>query len=402
VTIAFAADGRINVRHNGARGNGVADDAAAIQTCLNAGRTHGRPVYLPAGSYRVNSTLTYGTAGAQSYYRVEGDGPLLSKLTWGGSSAAYPLLRVEGMFLAGVHDLGFYGPGADTVTPVGQTIGLWLANSTGSGSGQNGNSFRNLLFDGFYRGVQAGDVATQRSASELLFLGLRAQNCDTGVRLLDSNTLDIYFHNLQSSRCRVGLDAGQCGQVGVFGGSSSYNAIDFLFATGGTFGLYNYRSEHATQHHLYVPATNTRGPTRVAVTGANVSSVETGGGDFGAGTGGTGGGFAVAAFGAAELHLTGCHLEGKVGVANYYSRPLVAMAGCTVRDTQPFRFYFGTDFSQHGDRTLENVRYRVAGCSRMNAADPFWVDDGSNRPAASSFFPDSAGTLTAQDTGPPV
>jgi hypothetical protein len=48
----------LNVKDYGAVGDGVADDTAAIQAALNAVTVGGRAVYLPAGRYKVTSTLT--------------------------------------------------------------------------------------------------------------------------------------------------------------------------------------------------------------------------------------------------------------------------------------------------------------------------------------------------------
>lgn len=48
--------GQFNVMDYGAVGNGTTDDAAAIQSCINAAGVGGT-VYFPDKSYRINSTL---------------------------------------------------------------------------------------------------------------------------------------------------------------------------------------------------------------------------------------------------------------------------------------------------------------------------------------------------------
>lgn len=48
-----------NVRHYGATGDGVTDDAAALQAAIGAAGVAGGVVYLPKGTYRCNSALTY-------------------------------------------------------------------------------------------------------------------------------------------------------------------------------------------------------------------------------------------------------------------------------------------------------------------------------------------------------
>lgn len=397
----------VSVKSYGAVGDGSADDTAKIQAADAAARSQGADLYFPAGTYRCGSTVTYGAAGSQSYHRWFGDGPLRSKLVWGGASSGYPLCRVEGMILGGIHGIGFsYPSGADgTGLHYGSTIGLWLANSTGSGSGQNGNRFSDLFFEGFNQGLLVGDVANTRAASELLFHNVRLQYCNVGVQCSDSNTLDIDFHMLQTALCTTGLDVGACGNLHVYGGSSTANGIDFSFGTGGTFSLNGYRSESVTKHNVFVYGTNVLAPTKVAVRNCNFQAVKTGGGDYGTGTGGTGGGCSLWLFGGAEVMLDQCHIEGWVGAANYYSRPRLTMQNTTVRplsgQTGPFAFYYGTDASQYGDRYLDNMRYDVRGCSKMAADTPFWVADGSSHPDASSFFTDASGVCPATNSRAP-
>ena len=41
-----------------ASANNVADDAAALQACINASATAGKPCFMPAGKYRIGTTLT--------------------------------------------------------------------------------------------------------------------------------------------------------------------------------------------------------------------------------------------------------------------------------------------------------------------------------------------------------
>jgi hypothetical protein len=53
----------------GAVGNGVADDTTALQNMLNAAAGTGGTAYIPAGTYLINSALTYG-----SNFALAGDG----------------------------------------------------------------------------------------------------------------------------------------------------------------------------------------------------------------------------------------------------------------------------------------------------------------------------------------
>jgi Pectate lyase superfamily protein len=48
----------LDVRCNGATGDGVHDDTAAIETTVSAAIANGWPVHIPAGTYKVTSPIT--------------------------------------------------------------------------------------------------------------------------------------------------------------------------------------------------------------------------------------------------------------------------------------------------------------------------------------------------------
>jgi hypothetical protein len=56
----------------GAKGDGVTDDTAALQAGLNAAITQVRPLYIPAGTYKLSSALT--EAGSVTGLTIYGDG----------------------------------------------------------------------------------------------------------------------------------------------------------------------------------------------------------------------------------------------------------------------------------------------------------------------------------------
>lgn len=51
----------VNIRSTGARGDGAADDTSAVQAALRAAAVSRRPIFCPAGTYRVSSSLTLGS-----------------------------------------------------------------------------------------------------------------------------------------------------------------------------------------------------------------------------------------------------------------------------------------------------------------------------------------------------
>jgi hypothetical protein len=75
-----------NVRDFGAKGDGITDDSAAIQAALDL---QGR-VYIPAGTYLVNTTLRI-----KSNTKLYGDGVEATILKEGGDGTTLPGMRVS-------------------------------------------------------------------------------------------------------------------------------------------------------------------------------------------------------------------------------------------------------------------------------------------------------------------
>jgi hypothetical protein len=111
----------INVKQFGAKGDGIADDTAAIQRAINS-RTSGGVVFVPLGIYKISSTLTVGDGSASAASTVnyislvgEGAGTASSEaapggatqILWAGSASGTMIqvkgpissVRIEGMIL---------------------------------------------------------------------------------------------------------------------------------------------------------------------------------------------------------------------------------------------------------------------------------------------------------------
>lgn len=82
----------IDVKCNGALGDGSHDDTSAIQTTINSAAANNWPVHLPAGTYKVTSKLTIDYAGqASKGFRLISEGATID----GRSIAAGPVLQVQ-------------------------------------------------------------------------------------------------------------------------------------------------------------------------------------------------------------------------------------------------------------------------------------------------------------------
>lgn len=78
VTYSMIETAPVNVLDYGADASGATDSSGAIQDAIDA--ANGRPVYLPAGTYKIQSTVTsYNVSGQTSNgVRIYGDGPALT------------------------------------------------------------------------------------------------------------------------------------------------------------------------------------------------------------------------------------------------------------------------------------------------------------------------------------
>lgn len=129
----------LSARTFGAVGNGTADDTAAIQAALDAAVSTGRlAVYLPAGTYKVSSTLTIGTAGMS----LTGAGRTATVIT--GNSAAQPIITITS--------------GVTYVTIRSMT----LTRSVAATSGGNG-----ITATGVYEGVFIHDMIVEKQHNGL-------------------------------------------------------------------------------------------------------------------------------------------------------------------------------------------------------------------------------------------
>ena len=173
-----AGAGVYNIRDFGAKGNGKADDTAAIQAALNAAKTgpRGSVVVLGAGQYRVTKTLTV-------------EGCLIKGLDVGGWPAdkgPLPTLMVDfangpciqAKDSASVHGINFiYDHKNETARKFGPTVLL---------SG-NGISLTNLRISEPYQGIMADGVTNiGRLNIENVFI-ISARDCGVYV----TNTYDI-------------------------------------------------------------------------------------------------------------------------------------------------------------------------------------------------------------------
>jgi hypothetical protein len=216
----------------GAVGNGMADDTSALQSALNdLGKSgHAAVLYIPAGTYRITSTVTLQS---QQYVSIIGADPNTTTLKWGGATGGV-LLHIDGVAYSRFDRLTFAGSG---------TAGVLVYQSlTGYSQGQyfdSGNEYADDVFQDATYGIRGGNNdlgAAESSVLRCQFL----RHTGAGIILKNFNALDwfIWYCTFNDNYDGVSNNPG-AGNFHVFGSlfQRSTNAdIDI-----GNTGLFSFR-----------------------------------------------------------------------------------------------------------------------------------------------------------------
>ncbi len=198
----------VSVKNYGAKGDGVADDTAAIQDALDSGHTN---LYVPEGTYKITSTLTVTTG-----LMLHGAG---RNSIFAGSGVSGPILLLDDNESSGgasVEHLAFSGT-ATTALEVQEMIGVAIRDiELISGTFTNGFVFSGTYGSIFERLRTNGPTIT----GKCFWMG-RAFNANTASSLYTSNSGAAYNFYL--------------GSIAEAPAGNMFNA---LAAQGGTIGLY--------------------------------------------------------------------------------------------------------------------------------------------------------------------
>ena len=186
----------INVREHGVKGDGQADDTAALQAVLGAVRD-GTVVYFPAGTYRVTAMLTM-TGPAQGTALI-GHGRD-TVLRWDGPEGGAMLredgfsqnARYEGLVLDG-------GGRAD--------IGLWHVSNTRF---ESEVLHRHMAFIGFRRTGLHMELNYRKqgdkyATAEVVIQNCLFEECGTGVWSGSFNDYNYTYEGCEFRRCGTGI-----------------------------------------------------------------------------------------------------------------------------------------------------------------------------------------------------
>lgn len=179
----------------GAVGDGLADDTAALQAALNDLGTAGKSsvLYVPAGTYRVTSTLALN---GRIHVSIVGADPATTTIRWNGPAGG-TLFTVNGVAYSRINRLTFDGVSTAAVL-VDQS---WTC---GADYFDTGNEYADDVFKDAATGLRGGNNGcgfAETSIWRSQFLRLST----AGVSLKNFNALDAWVWYSRFDGCAVGI-----------------------------------------------------------------------------------------------------------------------------------------------------------------------------------------------------
>lgn len=221
----------------GAVKDGVHNDLAALQACVDAcDQTGGGSIILGKGVYNLGAgTLKVGNVNVQHHINIIGVNPLVTQIisTVTGTDPAIYLNKEKYVYIQ-----GFY---LVQVGSIGNGVGI-IMGGDGSGTQTNGSIVEEIIVDGFNVGIGTSGSPGIGTSSEITFINLQLNRCNTGFNNASFNGLDYTFIQLQMANNGIGINMATSG-LNVFGGSSSNNGDDFIIGNSGENQIRGFRSE---------------------------------------------------------------------------------------------------------------------------------------------------------------
>jgi len=199
-----------SVKDFGAKGDGITDDTAAIQTAINASFTSaartGEALYFPPGNYLVSAINVTGAAGV----RLVGSGEGFSRTQFthtGGAGTS--LLTIQNSQNIAVEGIFFQGAN------LANTNGISVQWDGVSNYNSLENSFVDCNFTAFANGMKVGD-GTFNSVAEQHYRGCNFfNNSVSGVTISAGNAQNQRFYDCRFTGTVIGINCIQ-GNVLVY------------------------------------------------------------------------------------------------------------------------------------------------------------------------------------------
>ena len=228
----------------GAVGDGVTDDTNALQKAFDAaGKGLGNStLYLPAGTYLINGTLT---VDHYLYFSVIGESPDVTILKWAGAAHG-TMMQVNGTAYSRFDRItwdggrvaeiavdqswdGGHGGHFDTANEYTDDVFVDVGFGIRGGNLRRGFAETSILRDHFIRNTVAGVSLGNFNALDIWIRNSLFQDCSTGVtNLYGAGNFKIYntvFRNSEVSDISIG----NTGEFSIRG-NTSVNSKQFLIA----------------------------------------------------------------------------------------------------------------------------------------------------------------------------
>ena len=276
---AAAATGYVNVKHFGAKGDGVTDDTAALQAALDAAGNNapwgfrGTIVFVPPGEYLISSTLNVyrmafemvgcGLGNSPPYAAAPGMG---SVFRWNGPADA-PMMKIRDSY--GINIRRIRWEGKEGVAGTAAMALNWVPEDQ---QGTNGATVIEQCYFGRYahtnQGIHKGDLGygivmdgengnnDEFKIDRCTFVGCTA----AGIRMPNSQSIWGSVNNLTLSECGIGIETA----ASLTGYNVCFDACGTDLKIGGTarvslFGWQSERSKRLAEVAAYAALTTDGG-----------------------------------------------------------------------------------------------------------------------------------------------
>jgi hypothetical protein len=195
----------------GAKGDGINDDTAALQSALDSLRpnTNKAVLYFPAGTYRITQTLNViRTAHSESKdIMIVGQDPATTTLRWDGATSG--VMMAYGAWYAKLSRLTFDGRSkARTAVAHGSMFSTY-------------NEFSDSVFKDLSFGIEAGTPSGQGNAETAVERCQFLRCAQAGISVQNPNSLDWFVWNSEFDDCGLG--------VSNIYGAGNYHVYECLF-----------------------------------------------------------------------------------------------------------------------------------------------------------------------------
>ena len=243
----------------GAKGDGVADDTAAIQAALNdvGARGRGYVLYIPAGTYRVTRRLNLVN---RIHISIFGADPATTVIKWDGPSGG-TILYINGVAYSRYERLTFDGSLTAAII-----IDQSWDNKTGNFD--TGNRYGDVVFKDAGIGIRGGVL--DFGFAETTLLRCHFTNfSQAGIVLCNFNALDLWVHYSTFTNCNYAITNTLNGKGA--GNYRVYNSIlrnsktaDFGIGNTGGFSM---RHNYSIGSRRFLEAGGTNNPAYITIQG---------------------------------------------------------------------------------------------------------------------------------------